>query len=105
MSMQRRGMQRPAWGVALLQVLRIFEGLAAARQALALGASGADAEDDEEHSPIEEAPQSITPPPDEALREAARAALTAGKGVFAFPDSTSHSAHAHCQTRFVRSPG
>ena len=69
-------------------MLRIYEGLAAARQALALEASARDADG------VEEAPEQtaeeqlpVAPPPDEALREAARAAMAAGEGVFAFPTS------------------
>jgi len=71
------------------QVLRIYEGLAAARQALALEASAPDAtEQDSAGAHTAEEPHvAVAPPPDEALREAARAAMAAGNGVFAFPNS------------------
>ena len=73
-------------------MLRIYEGLAAARQALALEASAQDADEEQESEHIEEELLSVaTAQPDEALREAARAAMAAGEGVFAFPDSASRS--------------
>jgi hypothetical protein len=74
---------------AARQVLHIYEGLAAARQALALEASAPEAEQEET-----EPSQQATAQPDEALREAARAATAAGEGVFAFPSSM----RVHCPT-------
>ena len=71
-------------------MLRIYEGLAAARQALALEASAPDATERDEAGDHAAKEQHVAdaPPPDEALREAARAAMAAGEGVFAFPNST-----------------
>ena len=73
-----KAQRRPSAG----QVLHIYEGLAAARQALALEASAPEAEQ-EETEPLQEAAAQR----DEALREAARTAMAAGEGVFAFPSS------------------
>ncbi len=70
-------------------MLRIYEGLAAARQALALEASAPDAagQDAADGYAAEEPHAPDAPPPDEALRDVARAAMAAGEGVFAFPNS------------------
>ena len=70
-------------------MLRIYEGLAAARQALALEASAPDAteRDEADEHAAEDAQGAVAPPPDEALSDAARAAMAAGEAVFAYPNS------------------
>ena len=80
-------------------MLHIYEGLAAARQALALEASSM-AEEESEPPQQEAAAQ-----PDEALREAARAAMAAGDSVFAFPSSASLLESAGAAAQVNHGPG
>ena len=106
-SRRRRGRTGCAWqrdrGPLPPQVLRVYEGLAAARQALALEASarGAEAEDEADDQAARESRGAVAPPPDEALRAAARAAMAAGEGVFAFPDSASVGSRGQCDALWL----